>query len=204
MKKIKKVLLLLVAFSFTLLMFNSQAYAVEYYEFEFNITDVSNTSDIVYTSNYTYQEIVDFMVQYGTLSGDVYEYYITENEQYIYYYTLGDFIDFVYSVFNEVDFALHLDGTMEGGYSFNSPTVGIYTFTTTVVITFTQTFWDNIIDAIDEAAAALSSAASAGFGLIYDGVGLTALGSALVIPIGLGLVLGVFYLIIRMLPSVRL
>lgn len=200
MKKIKKVLLLLIAFSFTLLMFNSQAYAIEYYEFTFEITDVTDRNDVQYTPLDLYDSLSDFTFKFGDeVSPNTFEY------QY------DNFIITYRPLLNYIELSIDIE-TLEINSSYvmvdtesgDGFTVGIYTLTTDVPITFIGSWWDNIINAIDEAATALSSAASAGFGLIYDGVGLTALGSALVIPIGLGLVLGVFYLIIRMLPSVRL
>lgn len=202
MKKIKKILLLLLAFSFTTLLFNSQAYAVNYYEFTFDITDVSNVNDIVYTSNYTYQEIADFMINYGTPVGSDYDYIITLGEKVIYYNTTDNFLIFTYSVAGEIAFIIYSNGTMIDTGS-SVLTVGIYTFTTRVSI-FIQTFWDQIIDVVGDIASAFQAAASAGISLIYDGTALTSLGEVITITLGVGLVIGLFYLVIRVLPGARL
>lgn len=65
-------------------------------------------------------------------------------------------------------------------------------------------FWTGVESAVAAAGSGLVAAADAGIGLIYDGASLTDLGVVVTISVGVALVLGVFYLIIRLLPSVRL
>lgn len=65
-------------------------------------------------------------------------------------------------------------------------------------------FWTGVTAAVSAAGAGLVAAADAGISLIYDGAALTDLGVVVTISVGVALVLGVFYLIIRLLPSVRL
>lgn len=65
-------------------------------------------------------------------------------------------------------------------------------------------FWTGVTAAVSAAGGGLVAAADAGISLIYDGAALTDLGVVVTISVGVALVLGVFYLIIRLLPSVRL
>lgn len=65
-------------------------------------------------------------------------------------------------------------------------------------------FWTGVTAAVSAAGDGLVAAADAGIALIYDGAALTDLGVVVTISVGVALVLGVFYLIIRLLPSVRL
>lgn len=65
-------------------------------------------------------------------------------------------------------------------------------------------FWTGVTAAVSAAGDGLVAAADAGISLIYDGAALTDLGVVVTISVGVALVLGVFYLIIRLLPSVRL
>lgn len=67
-----------------------------------------------------------------------------------------------------------------------------------------QVFWTAVTASVSAAAGGLQAAADAGISLIYDGTALTDLGEVVVIGAGVGLVLGIFYLVIRMLPSVRI
>lgn len=65
-------------------------------------------------------------------------------------------------------------------------------------------FWTGITASVAAAAGGFAAAGEAGISLIYDGTALTDLGTVISIGAGAGLVLGVFYLIIRILPSARI
>jgi hypothetical protein len=65
-------------------------------------------------------------------------------------------------------------------------------------------FWTAVTASVAAAAGGLQAAADAGISLVYDGTALTDLGEVITISVGVALVLGIFYLVIRMLPSVRL
>lgn len=203
MKKIKKILLLLLAFSFTTLLFNSQAYAVEYYTFEFNITDITDPQDVQYNPLDIFLQIKNFLVNNTTLGAidpDVYRYINQDFE--LVYDILQEVIIIYDPTLDESLIYYVLLGNLED--SSQAFTVGSYTYITDVPITFTKTFWDQIIDVVVDIAVAFQAAASAGISLIYDGTALTSLGEIITITLGVGLVIGLFYLVIRVLPGARL